>query len=75
MLATTHHRPENPNVSSAVLAGVSPNRALRYLNDVTIVWKATDKLTLTTDLNYIRGTASTRSEAGVAQYVTYALND
>nr|WP_301294331.1 outer membrane beta-barrel protein [Nitrobacter winogradskyi] len=54
VLATTHIGPENPNVSSVVLAGVNPNSALRYLNDVTVVWKATDKLTLTTDLNYIR---------------------
>src|SRR5260370_2203410 len=52
--ATTHIGPENPNVSATVLAGVNPNTALRYLNDVTVIWKATDKLTLTTDLNYIR---------------------
>ncbi|ABE64994.1 conserved hypothetical protein (plasmid) [Nitrobacter hamburgensis X14] len=75
VLATTHIGPENPNVSSAVLAGVNPNRALRYLNDVTIVWKATDKLTLTTDLNYIREEGFNAAGGGVAQYVTYALND
>lgn len=75
VLATTHIGPENPNVSSVVLAGVNPNRALRYLNDVTIVWKATDKLTLTTDLNYIREDGFNATGGGVAQYVTYALND
>jgi len=32
-------------VTPVVLAGVDPNSALRYLNDVTVVWKATDKLT------------------------------
>lgn len=75
VLATTHIGPENPNVSSVVLAGVHPNSALRYLNDVTIVWKATDKLTLTTDLNYIREDGFNATGGGVAQYVTYALND
>lgn len=75
VLATTHIGPENPNVSSVVLAGVNPNSALRYLNDVTIVWKATNKLTLTTDLNYIREDGFNATGGGVAQYVTYALND
>jgi len=58
--ATTHIGPENPNVTPVILAGVDPNSALRYLNDVTVVWKATDKLTLTTDANYIRDDGSTR---------------
>ncbi len=75
VLATTHIGPENPNVSSVVLAGVNPNTALRYLNDVTVVWKATDKLTLTTDVNYIRDDGFNATGGGVAQYVTYALND
>ncbi|CEG10182.1 hypothetical protein BN961_03619 [Afipia felis] len=75
VLATTHIGPENPNVSSVVLAGINPNTALRYINDVTIVWKATDKLTLTTDLNYIRDDGFKATGGGVAQYATYALND
>jgi len=73
--ATTHIGPENPNVSSVVLAGVNPNTALRYLNDVTTIWKATDKLTLTTDLNYIRDDGFNATGYGVAQYATYAIND
>jgi hypothetical protein len=71
VLATTHIGPENPNVSSVVLAGVDPNTALRYLNDVTVIWKATDKLTLTTDLNYIRDDGFNATGYGVAQYATY----
>src|SRR5258708_8541087 len=51
--ATTHIGPENPNVSAVVLAGVDPKTPLRYLNDVTVIWKPTDKLTLTSDLNYV----------------------
>src|SRR5712691_5924982 len=37
ILATTHIGPENPNVTAVVLAGVNPNSALRYLNDVTAI--------------------------------------
>ena len=44
--ATTLIGPENPNVTPVILAGVDPNSALRHLNDVTVIWKATDKLTL-----------------------------
>src|SRR5260370_41729497 len=58
-----------------ILAGVNPNSALRYLNDVTAVWKATDKLTLTTDVNYIRDDGFNATGYGVAQYATYAIND
>lgn len=74
ILGTTHIGPENPNVSGVVLAGVDPNSALRYLNDVTIIWKATDKLTLTTDLNYARDDGFHADGYGVAQYAAYAVN-
>jgi hypothetical protein len=73
--ATTHIGPENPNVTAVVLAGVNPNSALRYLNDVTVIWKATDKLTLTTDVNYAREEGFNASGGGVAQYATYTVND
>src|SRR5260370_24456120 len=66
---------ENPNVTPVILAGVDPNSALRYLNDVTVIWKATDKLTLTTDLNYIRDDGFNATGGGVAQYAPYAIND
>jgi hypothetical protein len=75
ILATTHIGPENPNVSSVVLAGVNPNSALRYLNDMTIIWKATDKLTLITDLNYARDDGFNADGGGVAQYFGYTIND
>lgn len=73
--ATTHIGPENSNVSAVTLAGVNPNSALRYLNDITTIWKATDKLTLTTDLNYIRDDGFNATGYGVAQYASYAIND
>jgi len=76
LLATTHVGPENPDTLATALACLcNPNRAIRALNDVTIVWKATDKLTFTTDLNYIYDDAFNASGYGVAQYVSYAVND
>ncbi|WP_051335318.1 porin [Methylocapsa acidiphila] len=76
ILATTHIGPENPDVPAVVTAcECNPNRALRYLNDVTATWKATDKLTFITDLNYIHDNAFHASGYGVAQYAAYAIND
>jgi len=74
--ATTHIGPENPNTTAVRLAcACDPNSALRYLNDVTAIWKATDKLTFTTDLNYIRDDGFNATGGGVAQYVSYQIND
>jgi hypothetical protein len=70
MLATTHIGPENPRGSFP-----NYNSALRYLNDVTVIWKLNSKLTSTTDLNYIRDDGFSASGGGVAQYFTYAVND
>ena len=75
ILGSTHIGPENPNVSSVVLAGVNPNSALRSLNDITAVWKVNDKFTLITDLNYIRDDGFNATGGGVAQYFAYTIND
>lgn len=74
--ATTHIAPENPNTTAVQAAcACDPNSALRYLNDITITWKATDKLTFITDLNYARDDGFGATGGGVAQYVGYAIND
>lgn len=70
VLATTHIGPENPRGSIP-----NYNSALRYLNDMTVIWKINGKLTSTTDLNYIRDDGFHASGGGVAQYFTYAAND
>ncbi|WP_024882245.1 outer membrane beta-barrel protein [Methylosinus sp. LW3] len=68
VLATTHIGPENPKQldplgvgwPGGVVGGVpvacacKPSSTLRYINDITITWKATEDLTFITDLNYIR---------------------
>jgi hypothetical protein len=69
--ATTHIGPEIPRGTP----GVRPNKDLRYLNDITMIWKVNDKLTSTTDLNYIRDDGFNADGGGVAQYLTYAAGD
>lgn len=68
VLATTHIGPENPMQKDPLYVGwpnfviggipaacvCNPNDTMRYLNDITITWKANDDLTFITDLNYIR---------------------
>ena len=71
ILATTHIGPELPRGTP----GVNPNSDLRYLNDITAIWKVTKKLTSTTDLNYIRDDGLKAEGWGIAQYFTYQLND
>lgn len=64
-LASTHIGPETSDNDSD----------LRYFNDLAITWKITDKLTSTTDLNYVRDSEADADAYGVAQYLTYAIND
>lgn len=70
VLALSHIGPENPSK-------LIPNAEsfMRYLNDVVITWKATEKLTLVTELNYIKDDFFNASGGGVAQYASYALTD
>ncbi len=70
VLALTHIGPENSK-------HVTPqaNSALRYLNDVVVAWKATDKLTFTGELNYIKEDLNGAEAYGAAGYVSYALTD
>jgi hypothetical protein len=51
------------------------NHDLRYLNTITATWKITDKVTSITDINYTHDGAADASAYGVAQYLTYAIND
>ncbi len=76
VLALTHIGPENPGRTVALA-----NRYDRYYVDITTIWKATDKLTLTGELNYVHDddpnlTPSGAPTAyGAAAYAGYALND
>lgn len=70
VLALTHIGPENSKRNTPFA-----NSALRYLNDVAIVYKATDKLTLTAELNYIKDDGFNAEGYGAAGYASYALTD
>jgi len=66
VLGVTHAGPEDPH----------NNHDWRYLNDVTATWKITKALTSITDLNYIYDSfGNGQNGYGVAQYLTYAIND
>lgn len=64
-LAITHLGPETPH----------NNHDNRYLNDIVVSWKITDKLTYITDLNYIYDEGAQASGYGGAQYLVYQVND
>ncbi len=70
VLALTHMGPENPSKTVP-----NANAFMRYLNDVIITYKATDKLSFTTELNYIVDDFAKAGGYGAVQYVSYALTD
>ncbi len=51
------------------------NHDFRYLNDITATYKASDALTLITDVNFIRDDGLHAIGYGAAQYAIYALSD
>ncbi len=64
VLATTSIGPETPN----------DNHDQRYLNDIAVTAKITDKFTSLTDINYILDEVSDAQAYGIAQYFLYAIN-
>lgn len=74
LIALDHMGPEN---SSRVVPNASGY--MRFYNDIVATYKATDKLTLVTEGNWVHdafGAAGTGADAGgVAQYASYTLSD
>lgn len=70
VLALTHIGPDN----SKHLVPFA-NSALRFFNDVDIVWKANEKLTISGEFNYVREDGYRAEGYGAAGYASYALND
>ena len=70
ILALSHLGPEDPKPATPFA-----NSAMRYLNDVILVYKPTGKLTLTAEFNYIRDAGYRAEGYGVAGYASYALTD
>ena len=78
VLATTNIGPQNPAtpVGIAGCGGCAPSSTLRFLNDMVVTWKATDKLTFITDMNWIHEDGAGGLDGfGIAQYAAYAIND
>ena len=86
VLALTHFGPENASrFTSSLPTPMNANAYNRYYNDIVVVWKVNDKLTLTGEANWARDDFGARGAAGgapapanafgVAGYVSYALSD
>lgn len=73
ILGFSHFGPENP--SRGPNGSAAANHQGRYLNDISAVYKPTDQLTLTTELNYIKDDLAEAQGWGLAQYAVYAVND
>lgn len=78
--ALTHIGPEN--ASRSFLLGYNVDGFYRYLNDIVVTYKLSEKLSFVTELNWIRddalgttnsGIPKPANAFGVAQYVSYAL--
>ena len=78
VLALTHFGPEQATRLLSPV-GVNANGQWRFFNDVVVTWKTTDKLTLTTELNWVRddfgAVGKTVNGFGVVQYASYAVTD
>jgi hypothetical protein len=80
VLALTHTGPEN---AARAIAPLNASHYNRSFNDAVITYKASDALTLTTELNYVREDLGqitpqgikTAEAYGVAQYASYTLSD
>ena len=70
VLALSHMGPENSKRNTPFA-----NSAMRYYNDASVVWKTTDKLTLTTEGNYVKDDGVRAEAWGITQYASYALSD
>jgi outer membrane receptor protein involved in Fe transport len=70
--ALTHIGAED--APSQVAPGVDPHKQPRYVNDVVIDWKITDKLTSVTELNYVRDDGLSAQAGGAAEYLTYPVS-
>ena len=77
VLASTSVGAENDGIFGTRQGGFlfHTNSSTRQLHDLTIIWKINDKLTSTTDFNYGQDDGFDAEWYGVAQYLTYTVND
>jgi hypothetical protein len=73
ILASTSDGAENDSNNEQF--GVHTNSAIRQLHDITTIWKITDKLTTTLDLNYGQDDGFHAEWYGGALYLVFAATD
>ena len=69
LLALAHIGPENARTIP------EHNNTARQIYDLVAIWKINDKLTSTTEVNYIRDDHFHATAEGVATYLSYQIND
>ncbi|MDZ5648064.1 outer membrane beta-barrel protein [Nitrospirillum sp. BR 11828] len=74
LVALTHAGPENAS-TKAPLGLARANDAARWINDAVLTVKASDALTLITELNYVRDDLVKAEAFGAAQYATWKYSD
>ena len=77
ILGLTHIGPENPGRPGGTASVANANKYNRYFVDVLTTWKATEKLTLIAELNYVHDDLPVvgPSAYGAAIYAGYELTD
>ena len=70
VLALSHMGPEDATLNTSF-----GNDAMRYYNDVVVTYKQSDRLSFTTELDYVRETGFRAEAYGVSQYVSRTLAD
>lgn len=83
VLALSHIGPENATL--ALAPAFDANKYMRMYNDVVVVWKYNDKLTLTTEVTWAHdefgnngfrgGKPAAANAIAIAQYASYAVTD
>ena len=76
VLALSHFGPENAR-GAVDFSGkpIDVDGEFRYFNDVVVTWKASDKVTSITEINFVRDDGVNANGGGIAQYITYTFND
>ncbi|TWB63667.1 outer membrane beta-barrel protein [Nitrospirillum viridazoti] len=74
LVALTHVGPENAS-TKAPLGLARANDEARWINDAVLTVKASDALTLITELNYVRDDLVKAEAFGAAQYATWKYSD
>ncbi|HXP31124.1 MAG TPA: outer membrane beta-barrel protein [Stellaceae bacterium] len=76
ILALAHIGPENPVATPGATLGIpGANNYVREYYDVVVTYKFNDNLTSMTEFNRIHDDYFNATAGGVAQYLTYTIND